>query len=50
MGNILVAIIIIGILGGAIYKLYWNKKNNIKSSACASCPLNNSCSSMDGKK
>ncbi len=43
MGNFLVIIIILAILGAAIYKLYWNKKNNIKCSGCSSCPSNNKC-------
>lgn len=50
MGNILVAIIILAILSGAIYKLYWNKKNNIKCSGCNSCPLNDTCHSIEPKK
>lgn len=43
MSDILVAIIILVILGGAFYKLYRNKKNNIKSSACSACPLKDQC-------
>lgn len=50
MGDILVGIIILVILGGAIYKLYWNKKNDIKCSGCSSCPSNAKCSSMEAKK
>lgn len=45
MGNVIVALIILAILSGAIYKLYWNKKNNIKCSGCSSCPSNANCSS-----
>lgn len=43
MANLFVAIIVLAILGGAIYKIYWNKKNNIKCSGCSSCPSNNKC-------
>ncbi|MGH4050547.1 MAG: FeoB-associated Cys-rich membrane protein [Clostridium sp.] len=50
MGDILVVIIILAILGGAIYKLYWNKKNNIKCSGCPSCPLNGTCHSAKLKE
>lgn len=49
MGDILVGIIILAILGGAIYKLYWNKKNDIKCSGCTSCPSNNKCNSAEIK-
>ncbi len=49
MGNILVVIIILAILGGAIYKLYWNKKNNIKCSGCTSCPSNVRCNGSELK-
>lgn len=50
MGDILVGIIILAILGGAVYKLYWNKKNNIKCSGCTSCPSNVICNSSEQKK
>jgi|LGVF01.1.fsa_nt_gb hypothetical protein len=50
MGDILVATIILVILSGAIYKLYWDKKNNIKCSGCSTCPLNNKCHSVELKK
>ncbi len=50
MGNILVFIIIVAILSGSIYKLYWNKKNNIKCSGCSACPSNKTCSSINIEK
>lgn len=50
MGDIFVTIIILAILGGAGYKIYWNKKNNIVCSGCSACPLNNKCPSADLKK
>lgn len=44
MGNIIVAIIILAILGAAAYKIYWNKKNNVKCSGCSgSSSCNHSC-------
>lgn len=49
MGNILVIIIIVAILSGAIYKIYWNKKNNIMCSGCSSCPSSNKCDSLELK-
>lgn len=45
MGDILVGIIVLAILAGASYKIYWNKKNNVMCSSCSSCPLNDKCSS-----
>ncbi len=50
MANLLVAIIILAIIGGAAYKLYWNKKNNIKCSGCSSCPSNGKCHGDEVKK
>lgn len=47
MGNILVGIIILAIIAGASYKIYWNKKNNIMCSGCSSCPSNNTCHKVD---
>jgi len=47
MANILVGLMILAILGGAIYKIYWNKKNNIMCSGCSSCPSNNTCHMAD---
>lgn len=49
MNDILVGIIILAILAGAIYKIYWNKKNNIKCSGCPSCPSNNTCNRTEIK-
>lgn len=46
MGNILVGMIIIAIIAGASYKIYWNKKNNIMCSGCSACPSNNTCPSV----
>ncbi len=43
MNDIFLAIIIIIIIAAALYKIHWDKKNNIKSSACSSCPLNKKC-------
>ena len=50
MGDIVVGIIILAILAGATYKLYWNKKNDIKCSGCTSCPSNAKCPSMEVKR
>lgn len=50
MGNIIVVIIILIILSGSIYKLYWNKKNNIKCLGCPSCPFNGKCNSSNVKE
>lgn len=50
MGNIIVVIIILVILARSIYKLYWNKKNNIKCSGCSSCLSNNRCHSTELEK
>jgi len=50
MSDILVSIIILVILIGAIYKLYWDKKNNTKCSGCSTCLLNNKCHSVELKK
>lgn len=41
MGNIIVGSIIVAILGGAAYKMYWNKKHNV---CCSGCPSAKSCS------
>jgi len=49
MGNILVGMIVLAMLAGASYKIYWNKKNNIMCSGCSSCPSNNKCPSAQNK-
>lgn len=36
MGNIIVIIILLVIFSLAGYKLYWNKKHNVKCSGCPS--------------
>lgn len=43
MGDIIVIVVVVIILAAASYKLYKNKKNNVKCSACKSCVLNDVC-------
>ena len=47
IGNIVVILIVSIILGAASYKLYINKKNNIKCSGCTACVLNQTCDSSE---
>ncbi len=42
MGDLIVIIILILIIGGAAYKLYLDKKNNVM---CSGCPSYKACSS-----
>lgn len=50
MGDFIVIIILVIIIGGAMFKLYLNKKNNVICSGCPSCPSNLSCSKSDIKR
>ena len=45
MGDLIVVVLILMILGGASYKIYKDKKNNVKCSGCPSCSMNGNCSS-----
>ncbi len=46
MGNIIVALILIFIVGMAIRKIYIDKKNGVK---CSGCPSSKECSSHSCK-
>ncbi|MCD1147322.1 FeoB-associated Cys-rich membrane protein [Peptoniphilus sp. KCTC 25270] len=35
MGNLIVGLILVAILAAAGYKIYWNKKHNVKCSGCS---------------
>jgi len=50
MGNFIVIAVILGIMAGASYKLYKDKKNGIKCSGCPSCPSNGKCNAINTKK
>ncbi|PKM51689.1 MAG: hypothetical protein CVV02_05320 [Firmicutes bacterium HGW-Firmicutes-7] len=43
MGDLIVIIIVLTILGGASYKIYRDKKNNVKCSGCPSYKANGTC-------
>lgn len=45
IGNIVVLLIVAAMVAGASYKLYKDKKNNVKCSGCPSCTHNGSCAS-----
>jgi len=45
MGNIIVILVIVVLLSGASFKMYKDKKNNVKCSGCPSCSSKGSCSS-----
>ena len=47
MGNTIVIIIIATIILGAAYKIYIDKKNNVKCSGCPSCSMNKNCSTKN---
>lgn len=49
MGDFIVIILLIAIIGGASFKIYLNKKNNVICSGCPSCPSNLSCSKSEIK-
>ncbi|MBC7958690.1 MAG: FeoB-associated Cys-rich membrane protein [Vallitaleaceae bacterium] len=44
MGNIIVIIVLLAIFGAASYKIYKDKKNNVKCSGCPSYKANGTCS------
>ena len=50
MGNFIVGILILSIICGAAYKIYKDKKNNVRCSGCPSCPSNNRCSAYQKKQ
>ncbi len=50
MGNIIVGALILAVICGAIYKIYKDKKNNVKCSGCPSCPMNGKCSAHHEQK
>jgi hypothetical protein len=50
MGNIIVGVLIAVIICGAGYKIYKDKKNNVKCSGCPSCPSNSKCSAYQKKE
>lgn len=47
MGNVIAALIIILLVGLAIYKMYKDKKAGKKCSGCNSCPYHSDCDSKD---
>ncbi len=45
MGNVIVVLILLVIISVASYKLYLDKKNNVKCSGCPSCKIKDNCPS-----
>lgn len=50
MGDFIVIIVLLLIIGAAAFKLYKDKKNNVMCSGCPSCPSNLQCSKAQGPK
>lgn len=49
MSNVLVVVIIVAILVASIYKLYRDKKNNVKCSTCPYGQVNGICNNPEQK-